>query len=154
VDAVSPLPRAVDIVPRRRDRWTAAHAGARSARSRLDVVASDPPCDHLPISFEGFIVSLIIFGVTALTLGVLSRTGAGILIGGAVLFFLGRLLHGPFWSENDPKPDSWFLVIYLGSLLLIGAGWVLLGSRPTIGHRRQPLKSVVGLVASMSLTRN
>lgn len=83
----------------------------------------------LPISFEGFMVLLMVFVTAAFKIDVLRRLGAAMLGIGAVMFLTGRLMHGPFWSEGDPVPEGGVALLLGTSLVVLASGWAVLGRK-------------------------
>ena len=81
----------------------------------------------LPTSFEGFMVLTIVFASATFRLDVLPRSSAVIVGLGALMFLVGWLAHGPFWSENDPKPEGALAVLFGASLIVLALGWGTLG---------------------------
>lgn len=106
---------------------------------------SDAPWSWIPtlgvalsvfVSFEVFLVSTILFALTAIKLGRLSKRGAVLLIVGSGAFLIAFFLHGPFWSTNNPDPSLPLAFVFATGLVIMAAGWVLLGfDRPEIPPR-------------------
>lgn len=105
----------------------------RQVRSRPDAPWSWAPVAlvvaALPVSFELFTVGVLLFAGTAVALKRLSAVGALTLAVGAVAFLVGRVGHGPFWSESNPQPEGMLAVMFLTGLVLMGAGWIVLAIR-------------------------
>jgi hypothetical protein len=80
------------------------------------------------VSFEIFLAAVIAFGVGALVLGHLSRAGAAAAVLGALIFLAAFFAHGPFWSENDPKPSLFLAVLFTIGLVVMATGWALMGA--------------------------
>lgn len=80
-------------------------------------------------SFEVLLISAISFGLTALRLHRLSRSGAILLVAGAVTFALAFAVHGPFWSEDNPEPSTPLAFVFSAGLVLMAAGWVVMATR-------------------------
>lgn len=85
-------------------------------------------------SFELFLAAAIAFAAGALVLGHLSRTGAAGVVLGALIFIAAFVSHGPFWSQNDPKPAPVLAALFVTGLAVMAGGWTLMGLSRVARH--------------------